>query len=459
MAVTESAPHDLASRREALTARLRAWLTDRADNALAQRMASAAFLIRVASAGLAYLVQVLLARWMGTFEFGVYAYVLTWVMLVGGLVDLGLASASQRFIPDYTERGTLAHVRGFIYGSRWIAFGVATVFSVASVYGISLLEPWLDDYTIVPLYLGCAMLPIYGVMHCQDGIARSFNWVNIALIPSYILRQILLIVVMAAAVLAGFAANASTAIAAAGLTLWLTGFIQLILLNRKLATVEVASDRRYEPARWIVVALPMFIVDSLYLMLLYTDILVLKQFRSPEEIAVYYAATKTLSFVAFVHFAVAAATAHKYTEYHVSGDRDKLRRFLASSIRWTFWPSLAATLLILACGWPMLWLFGEQFVTGYKLMFILAIGMLARSAIGPGERFINMLGEQRACMVVVAVAVAVNLALCVVLIPTMGIEGAAIATSSAIVVESALLFVLARKRLGYHLFVWGGGRA
>ena len=80
-------------------ARVRVWLADGSDRSLAQRTAGAAFLIRVASAGLLYLSQVALARWMGSFEFGVYVYVLTSVLLIGTLADFGLAIAAQRFIP------------------------------------------------------------------------------------------------------------------------------------------------------------------------------------------------------------------------------------------------------------------------------------------------------------------------------------------------------------------------
>src|SRR3954471_14380149 len=75
-----------------LPAPVRAWLADGSDMSRAQRIAGTAFLIRVMSAALIYLSQVLLARWMGSFEFGIYIYVWTWVLLLGGLVDLGLAS-------------------------------------------------------------------------------------------------------------------------------------------------------------------------------------------------------------------------------------------------------------------------------------------------------------------------------------------------------------------------------
>ncbi len=73
-------------------------------------------------------------------------------------------------------------------------------------------------------------------------------------------------------------------------------------------------------------------------------------------------------------------------------------------------------------------------------MFILAIGLLSRAAVGPAERLLNMLGERKQCATIYAIAFAINLALCVFLIPRLGIEGAAAATSTALVAESLMLF-------------------
>ena len=66
-------------------------------------------------------------------------------------------------------------------------------------------------------------------------------------------------------------------------------------------------------------------------------------------------------------------------------------------------------------------------------MFILAVGMLSRAAVGPAERLLNMLGDRKQCAAIYALAFAINLVLCLLLIPQLGIEGAAIATSTALV--------------------------
>lgn len=442
-----------------LSGRVKAWLADGSDTSLAQRMASAAFLIRVASAAILFLSQVLLARWMGSFEFGVYVYVWTWVLLIGVISDFGLATAAQRFIPAYTESKAFDLLRGFLTGSRWLATVLATVIAALGVLGVRLIEPWLDGYLIVPLYLACACVPLFTLGNMLDGIARSYNWVNLALAPPYILRPIILLLAMAAGHLVGFAADATTAMVAAVFSTWATAILQLVLVRRRLHATVAPGPKVYALRTWFATALPIFMVGSFFLFLTYADVLMLQAFRTPEEVAVYYAAAKTLALVSFVNFSVAAAAAHKFSEYHVAGDRARLSAFLADSIRWTFWPSLVATGLILAVGRVFLWLFGPGFVDGYPLMFILAIGLLSRAAVGPVERLLNMLGEQRACALVYAAAFTINIVLCLLLIPRFGATGAAIATACAVISESAMLFLVTRHRLGLHVFIWGGPRA
>jgi O-antigen/teichoic acid export membrane protein len=67
-----------------------------------------------------------------------------------------------------------------------------------------------------------------------------------------------------------------------------------------------------------------------------------------------------------------------------------------------------------------------------------------------------MLGEQRACALVYGGAFAINFVGCLALVPLFGTAGAAVATSLALVVESIMLFKVTKRRLGFHVFIWGG---
>ena len=449
------APHRSAA---GLIARIKGILSDRSDSRLAQLVAGKVFLVRVGNALLALVSQVLLARWMGQFEFGVYVYVWTWVLMIGAVSDVGLSSSARRFIPEYTEAKSFDLLRGFLAGSRWLAFALATGISIAGAGCVWLFASWLDNYVVIPLLLACVTIPIYGLVQVQAGIAYSYDWPNLALMPFFIIRQVVIVGLMGLAFYIGAPTDAVTAMLIVVGASWIVTIGQLFVLDRRLKTRVPAGPKRYAVKTWFTTSVPIFMVEGFYLLLTYVDILALEHYRSPDEVAVYYAGARLLAIVAFVYFAIAGATTHKFTQYHVAGDRERLASFFAETARWTFWPSLLACALILAFGQPLLSLFGPGYTAGYIVMFILAVGMLARAAVGPAERLLNMLGERKECATVYALAFAINLILCMLLIPRLGIEGAAVSTSTALVVESVLLYLVAKRRLGFHVFIMGGGR-
>jgi O-antigen/teichoic acid export membrane protein len=425
------------------------------EASLTKRLAGTIFIIRVVSAALAYLSQILLARWMGGSDYGVYVYVWTWVLLLGSMMDFGISVSAQKLIPEYRTRGDHALLRGFLSGSRWMTFIASSIVSLLLAGIVKLSSPWIESGAVVPLYIGCLTLPAFVVANTQDGIARSHDWMRLGLMPQFVVRQSLIIGFTAGAFALGFHLGAIAAMLASAAAVWIAMIGQMIVMNRRLGAAIEAGPKAYDFRGWLAVSLPILMVEGFYLLLSYTDVLLLQQFRSSEEVGVYFAVVKTLALVSFIHYAMSATTAHRFAEYHATGDRARLSAYVAHAIKWTFWPSVAATALLLAFGKPLLWLFGPQFVAGYDIMFIAAIGLVVRSAIGPVERLLNMLGHQHICALAYASAFVMNVVLCVLLIPRFGGHGAAAATSLALVFETVLLFWIVRRRLGLHVLAFG----
>jgi O-antigen/teichoic acid export membrane protein len=73
----------------------------RDEVARAQRMALVAFAVRIVSAGIAFISQIILARLMGEFEYGLFAFVWVLVILFGNLSCLGFHTTVIRFLPGY----------------------------------------------------------------------------------------------------------------------------------------------------------------------------------------------------------------------------------------------------------------------------------------------------------------------------------------------------------------------
>ena len=438
-----------------LRSMLRGLLGGSSEASVTKRLAGTIFIIRVVSAMMAYLSQILLARWMGGSDYGIYVYVWTWVLLLGSMMDFGISASAQKIIPEYRTRGEQALLRGFLSGSRWMTLLVSAVVSALLACIVKLTSPWIGSGEIVPLYIGCLTLPAFVVANTQDGIARSHDWMRLGLMPQFVIRQALIIGLTAGAFALGFHLGATVAMLASAGAVWIAMIGQMIVQNRRLGGHIEPGPKAYDFRGWLAISLPILLVESFYLLLSYTDVLVLQQFRSSEEVGVYFAVVKTLALVSFIHYAMSATTAHRFAEYHALGDKERLSAYVAHAIKWTFWPSLAATVLLLALGKPLLWLFGSQFVTGYDIMFIAAIGLVVRSAIGPVERLLNMLGHQRVCALAYALAFVMNVVLCVALVPRFGGHGAAAATSISLTFETVLLFWIVRQRLGLHVLAFG----
>ena len=80
----------------ALPRQLLQYLKRDGERAETQRAAMTAFAVRIASAVLLYASQILLARWLGSAEYG--AYVFVWVLILGDgdVASLGLGYAMLR---------------------------------------------------------------------------------------------------------------------------------------------------------------------------------------------------------------------------------------------------------------------------------------------------------------------------------------------------------------------------
>ncbi|MEO6381163.1 MAG: oligosaccharide flippase family protein, partial [Nitrobacter sp.] len=261
MAVTDT-PSASARRSTGLIGRLRAMLGGSSEASLTKRLAGTIFIIRVISAGLAYLAQILLARWMGSSDYGVYVYVWTWVLLLGSMMDFGISASAQKIIPEYRASGDDARLRGFLSGSRWMTFIVASLIALLLAGLVKALSPWIDAATILPLYIGCLTLPAFVVANTQDGIARSHDWMRLGLMPQFIVRQSLIIGFTAGAFVLGFHLSATIAMLASVAAVWTAMIGQMIVLNRRLGTAIPAGPKAHDFRGWLAVSLPILLVES-----------------------------------------------------------------------------------------------------------------------------------------------------------------------------------------------------
>jgi len=412
-----------------------------------RRGAMLAFSIRIASAAIAFSSQILLARWIGALEYGIFTYVWVWINIVGTLCAAGFATSVVRFVPEYQEAKKHGLARGFLRTGRAFSAGMGLLATILGLIILYVFDGAIPDYYRVTAALALIALPAFALTDFQDGIGRSQGWIDLALVPPYIFRPFLLFSFIGAAVAIGWSKNAETAVYAAILATWITAILQYLLQKKRMRKAVPAGPRQYKFAFWLKVSLPVIAIESFALLMTNMDILLLDLFVSPDQIAIYFAAARTIALIAFVHFSVTAAVTPKFTTLYASGNITGLSRFFHQTRKWTFVPALFGGIVLLAIGKPVLWLFGSEFTAGYPAMFALVIGLLARSFAGPLQGLMIATGQQNTAALVMGIAVVINITFNILLIPRFGLVGAAAATSLAFTVESILLSLTARKIL------------
>jgi O-antigen/teichoic acid export membrane protein len=439
--------------------RLASILAGRSEEAVAERMALAVFAIRVGGAAIAFLSQIVLARVMGEFEYGVFVFVWAMAIILGNLSCFGFPTAVIRFLPGYRAEEAYSAIRGLADTARQFTLVSATSIAALGAALLYVAGDQVPGHYLVPLCLGLIIMPMIALGDVLDGTARANSWPVFGLGATFLLRPTLILVFMLLLVSLGFAKTSVNALWAALAATYATTILQYLAVDRRMTKRFASAERVVAFRIWLAFALPMFLIEGCYFLLTNSDVLVVGFYLPPDQVGIYFAAAKTMALVHFVYFAVKAAAAPRFAALVAADDKPALALFARQTVIWTFWPSLLLGGVVLAAAPLLLALFGPAFQSGQPVMTVLFIGIMAKALVGPGEVLLTMAGEQTRTALIYLTVLVVNIVLNITLIPRYGLVGAAAATATAMGTEALLLNRVVRFRLGISMFIIGRSQA
>jgi O-antigen/teichoic acid export membrane protein len=231
----------------------------------------------------------------------------------------------------------------------------------------------------------------------------------------------------------------------AAIATWLVAGLQYVLQRRRFRPILGDGPREMLSRTWLWLSLSMLLFEALSLLVLNLDLILLNFFVAPDQLGIYFAATRTISLVAFIHFAVTAVAMPRFADLYAAGRQAEIGPLLNEMQKWCVLPSLGGAVVLLLLGKPLLWLFGPGFTAAYPVMFILAIGYVLRAFGGPAQSLLMATGHHNRATGILMATVALSGALNLGLIPWLGISGAAIATACALSFEAIASFLVARR--------------
>ena len=281
---------------------------------------------------------------------------------------------------------------------------------------------------------------------------RGLQHVILGQLPERILRPLILLVLIVVFWVM-FPARAIGPDVAMGLNVLaaLVAFLTGAWLLRKLRPQELMARPvpEYRAGTWIKAALPLAFVAGMFLINSYTDIISLGIFMSPADVGVYRVVVAGAAMVVFALNALNMIFAPRMARLHALNEMEGLQRLATMSARMALLLAVPVLLLFVFLGkWILGSVFGAAFAGGYQALIILSVGQLANAGMGSVGMLLNMTGHERDTARALGVSAATNVVLNLVLIPLLGINGAASATAISMALWNVIMWRAVYYRLG-----------
>lgn len=401
---------------------------------------------------LSFLLAIVLARVLGAKRYGVYAYVFALVSVLAIPAQSGLTSLVAR----ETAKAVAVERWELMWGIwRWATR--AAVFYwlllVLVVGGLAYTIAWRFTGAQLDSFAWGLLLGFFVVLEdIRAGVSFGLGRVVTGQLPEMILRRALLIAFVLGVVLLypTYKLTAANVVAlhAVGEAMALTLGIGMVWKARPapLNHSPVLAEQRRQ---WRKAVLPLALPSGVQLANQNIGILLIGIFSGAADVGVYRITLRGTMLVVFGLLATNWVVAPHFAHLHATGETLRLRQLTIWSARASFTIGIMVTLILVVWGGKILGLvFGHDFAKGYIALVILGIGQLVSTAMGPLDFLLNMTGHERASARSAASALLCNVVFSIILIPKLGINGAALAMALAVLVWEIALFMSVRRLLG-----------
>ena len=241
------------------------------------------------------------------------------------------------------------------------------------------------------------------------------------------------------------------------LTMGLTGIISTYLAVQGFRK-RVKKDQKVSPMSTksiLKVSLPMFVTKSAFLILGHADILMITYFMAESDVGFYQVAWKLVMFNKFFKNSITSTSAPKQAELFAEGKMDDLKRVAKKTTALLGYTILPFMLLLIVFGKPLLsGLYGPEFMAGYTAFMWLCVAQIITSLIGHVGMFMNMCGKQSVYMRMVIMSAVMNIVGNAILIPMIGITGAAISNVISVVFVHVIASLYIKRTFGFTIMYW-----
>ena len=389
------------------------------------------FLVRSSAVGLSLLASVVLARLLGPEAYGVFTYAVTIAALLVIPASFGWPQLLVRLTASYRQTASWGALRGMLLFAPLSVLAVSVLLTLGGVAVMAIWPTLASEANKPAFYLALLVVPVMALTMIVSSVVRGLHRVILGQLSEQIIRPSVLVFLIL---------DAERAVALYFVSWSVALLFGLAVALRHLPWQDLAVRAAYPVAGWLRSATPLLLSGGMFFLHSRTDILMIGMFESADQVGIYQVASKSSGVLLFFLTLIAAVIAPYVASLYSAGENKTLQRVLSYSVGFAFLATLPAVLILFFFGEALVTLiFGLDYSPAYTPMVILAAGYFFSVCMGSCGLVLNMTGFEKKGAIGLGISSVANVALNLLLIPQMGIEGAALATAISIVLWNALL--------------------
>lgn len=342
---------------------------------------------------------------------------------------LGLDFTIWRYVPLFIGEGKPERARGIVFSSLMIT-------SVSSLFMGGLLfvtAGWIgeiffhDGELDLVFRIFAVALPFTVIARILNASTQGLKLMRYQVLSKDLGEQVTKFILSALLISLGLAGVLYANVLAAAVA----AILAFLFLQSKLRVTK-GYDRSIRQLRLIATfSLPLIFSTVLSFLLLWVDTLLLGYFRSAEEVGLYSIAFRVAILGTLVLSSFNTMFSPFISDLYNRREIKRLGILFSFVTKWVLTCSLPIFIIVILFADQALSIFGERFVIVSSSLIILAIGQFINSSTGPVAGMVLMSGRAYLDLTNNFFAMALNVVLCLVLIPRFGIIGAASANAVA----------------------------
>ena len=411
------------------------------------------FFLRSGGLAAGYLLTLIIAHLFGAKGLGDYVLAITVLRLFTLLAKLGLDTTSIRFIASFASKNKWTSIFNFRRKIVFVLLFSSLTFSALMYF---LAHPIADLINAKVEYIklnAFFVLPMsFFMLHYQSlrGLKR------IAEFSFFYRMSQALFTVISIVVIYQFFQDEEVPVYAYLVSLLLVSFLSFLTfkywLNNKSSGIESAELEVLKYSQILKISIPLMFAQSVQFIMAWTDKLMLGSMTTIEDVGIYHTAFKLSMFAAVALMSVNSIASPKFAEMFAKNDMEGLEKVVHQSTKMIFWSSVPFVVVFFIFPHFLLGLFGEEFKIGVTAFIFLSCGRLISSLSGSVGNILQMTGNQNIYASILLIGALLNIVLNLILIPLYGINGAALASMSSLIVWNLSMVLVVKKKFGFYTF-------